>query len=106
MESLQNKERYIPPPRFSGAVLGGAILIMCVILGSAYLSIRMRERGSGTGTLRVNNEPETVRAQTDVTMLQIYSSSDEIPLIRADLEATALDTFEGDLEALRREIAP
>jgi hypothetical protein len=53
---------------------------------------------------RINNEPETVRANADVSILESMSPSDDPALIKADLDATAIDSIEADLQTIDAEL--
>jgi hypothetical protein len=106
MSEMVKKDDILPPPPWSGTVLGLSILTLTVVLGSIYLSINLeRTPPAVVSPTRVNNEPETVRASADVTNLEIVSPSDELVAIVADLDATVSDTEVADIQAIDATLA-
>jgi hypothetical protein len=63
------------------------------------------EEPTATPSTRINNEPETVRANADVSILESMSPSDDPALIQADLDATAIDSIDADLQAIDAELS-
>jgi hypothetical protein len=51
-----------------------------------------------------NNEPESTTAEARAQTLDVVSTSDELGAIEADLEATVLDDFATELNAIDAEL--
>lgn len=88
-----------------GIIIGVLIIILVIILGGLYLWGRTLSQPEITPPpARVNNEPETPRAETDVEILETVSSSDEISAIESDLDSTNLDSLDSELESIEAEL--
>jgi hypothetical protein len=98
-------EPFVPAPSWSGPLFGMAILLAATTAGGLYLASRMnQEAPAAPSPLRVNNEPETVRANADVSILESMSPSDEPTFIQADLDSTRLESIDADLQAIDAEL--
>ena len=99
-------ERGAQVPSWIGLVLGLLILGTMVGLGSLYLwgSMLTPEDLITPAPLRINDEPETVRAAADIQATETLSPSSEIPAIEADVESSLLDNYELDLQAMDAEV--
>jgi hypothetical protein len=105
-DSKIRTDAHVPPPEWSGAVFGIAIVVVAVSIGGAYIWYRMHAPDTPPpAPLRINDEPETARAVADVAILDALSPADDIPSIQADLDATVLDSIENDLTAIDAELA-
>ncbi len=105
-DSRIRTDAHVPPPEWSGAAFGIAILILTVVLGGGYTWYYMhRDDAPPPPPPRINDEPETARALADVAILDAMSPSDDIPSIQADLDATTLESIENDLTAIDAELA-
>lgn len=93
-----------------GLIIGALIIVLALVLGGLYVWSRMMidpatpiptpERPSAAQ----NNEPESTTAEARAETLDVVSTSDELDVIEADLEATKLDDFESDLNAIDAEL--
>src|SRR5690349_13416968 len=95
-DSRIRTDAHIPPPAWSGPVMGIAVLVIAVALAGGYTWYRVThpDAPSPAAPVRINDEPETARAVADVSILQAMSPSDDIPSIQADLDATVLESIE------------
>lgn len=100
-------DAHMPPPAWSGPVLGIGVLVVAVALAGGYAWYRITHPDAvpPAPQVRINDEPETARAVADVSILQAMSPADDAPSIQADLDATMLDTIENDLTAIDAELA-
>lgn len=85
-----------------------AVLVVVFVLALVGLYIwgSMLSSEPEANELRVieNNEPETVRADADVQILETVSTSDTIEAIEADIESTNLDSLENELNMIEAEL--
>lgn len=100
----ENKEiAYLKP------ILGVLILLLVIILGGLYLWSTVLERGLTQKPEIVprsipNQEPETLRAETDAEILTTTSSSDELTAIESDTLSTNLDSLDTELTQIDQEM--
>lgn len=92
-----------------GPIIGVLIIVLVLILAGLYVwgaSLSREEALQEQVTARSieNNEPETIRAEADVQILDTVSTSDEISAIEADIESTNLDSLDAELEEIDREL--
>jgi len=94
-------------PPWVGLVFGLAILATIVGLGGLYLwgsLLSPEDLAPQAVPVRINDEPETVRATADIQATETLSPSSEVSAIEADVESTLFDTYELDLQAMDAEI--
>lgn len=94
-------------PSWVGLILGLLLLATVVGMGGLYLwgsLLTPEDLVPRPLPTRINDEPETVRAEADVQATETLSPSSEIPAIEADVESTLFDTYELDLQAMDAEI--
>lgn len=89
-----------------GVILGILVLALALIFCGLYLwGGMLHEKENPVSEIPiVNNEPETIRATTDVQILDTLSPSDELDAIDADLGSTNLDSLDTDLTAIDAEL--
>lgn len=85
------------------------ILILLAILGGFYYwyTLVIEEANTITATrptAEANNEPESTTAEARTQTLDVVSTSDELPAIRADLESTKLDDLDTEIPAIESEL--
>ena len=79
------------------------VLILLAIFGGFYYwyTLVMRDIAapidSTRPTAEQNNEPESTTAEARTQTTDVFSTSDEIPAIRADLDSTHLEDLDADL---------
>lgn len=93
-------------PAWFGPVVGLVIITVMIALGGLYLwgSMLTPEDLIDPQPARVNDEPETVRAEADVQITETVSPSTEIDAIAADIESSLIATYETDLQAMDAEV--
>lgn len=100
-------DAHIPMPSWAAPALGIGILAIALLVGGLYLwgSMLAPEDLLPLSPERINNEPETTRANADVQILDTMSSSDELTTIEADIESTQLESLDTELEAMESELS-
>lgn len=98
------------PSRF-GTVILILILILFILLvalyiwSRAFIAVETTEALTPTRpTAEENNEPESNNAEAETTILDVFSTSDELSAIEADLSATDLSNLNADLNAIDAEL--
>ena len=85
------------------------VLIGLYLWGGALLNLQQQPEvivpTATRPTAAENNEPESTNAEADVTTTQAVSTSDELDLIKADLEGTMIENLDSDLRAIESELA-
>ncbi len=95
-------------PSWVAPAIGLTIVGLILIFGGLYLwgsLLTPEDLAPLEAPARVNNEPETPRAQADVQVTETMSPSTEIDAIDADLESTQLDSIDADLQAMDAELS-
>ncbi len=89
-------------PAHNGPILGILVILLVVILGGLFLwgSSLSKMENTVIETPIVNNEPETPRAEADVQILEIMSSSDELDILEADINNTNIESLDTDLNTI------
>jgi hypothetical protein len=93
-----------------GLIIGILIVVLALVLIGLYVWSQMMARPAAPlptpvrPTAAENNEPESTTAEARAQTLDIVSTSDELGAIEADLEATALDDFVTELNAIDAEL--
>lgn len=106
-EAPIHTDSHVPMPSWAGPALGIGIILVALLIGGLYLwgSMLAPEDLEPLPPERINNEPETTRANADVQILDTMSSSDEITTIEADLGSTQLESLDTELEAMESELS-
>jgi len=89
-----------PEDSSSGPVVGSVIIIIIIIVGGLYFWGKVINQPKNDQT------PEEILGAEDETLaeLQNQSNSDEIVDIEGDLEATALDGLDSELDNIETEL--
>ena len=88
-----------------GPILGVLVIVLVLILGGLFLWGGFLAKTVPPGQPNpINNEPETLRAQTDTQILGTMSPSDDLAAIETDIGSTNLDSLDTDLTAVDNEL--
>lgn len=107
MSEEQNTETYTETNESHlGPILAVLLIVLVLILGGLYLwgAQLSKDMGTTPQSTRVNNEPETTRAEADTAIFSTVSTSNTIGAIEADLMSTNLDELDTEINAIEAEV--
>lgn len=90
-----------------GPILAILLIVLVLILGGLYLwgaQLSKKSTIEDVERHRVNDEPETVRAEADTKIFSTVSTSNTLEAIEADLSGTNIDVLDTDMSALENEV--
>jgi flagellar basal body-associated protein FliL len=83
-----------------GAILGGFYFWYTLVAKEASLT----EAPATRPTIEENNEPESPTAEARTQTMDIVSTSDELPAIKADIDSTHLEELDSEIPAIESEL--
>lgn len=106
---IQNHIQSDSDSAVNGPLLIILTLLLVVILGGMYYwFVILNTPKSAAPTLQPtqeqNSEPVSTSTPTELEAARPVSTSDEVPAIEADLEATDLDSMDAEMQAIEAEL--